>query len=787
MLLLGVLFAVQLNAQCYMPRIEKANAAYARGDYRNAYIQYDSALKCPDVRENGRLAREGKAKCQPILTINGKNNLDVNVSSSSGNKTFDVKSIRLSSWHASTNNNEGITINPSVYNGTLTLSWDANAQSTPREWLITISGEGGVEESYATIKIIQAKSSFTVNGQTKLERSFSWEGGAARFDVSGILAGQDYTISDIDTTWMSVQKKDDHFFLIVYPNDSKVSGRNRNLTVSCNNQNVIIKVLQSDCRNKEDLKAKARINLGGLKGNSNSMFPFRKKGIAGMVDQTGEIIYLFSSQLLLSQMDINPYKFDIFNKFDLPNEDMLLPITPKCFIKTSQKNGQYMSAFYYLSDNKLTEIRLLTHPNSSNARKINVYIFQNLDFAIMYPNPSSEHNGISIELYKSDGTIVHKDSSYLQPECFEDGIAITHKSKDNSIEQIIITRNGAIFLMPSVVYSINAITEGVVLYCNKANSIYDQKIGYCHLNGEIITKPRYVCAAPFSNGYALVYKDYYNCYFIDKKGNNHFYKNTNTEKRSFSDGLFCEGHIYFADFYNVKYERESTIKLGIEERIHNKVIDDVDYRFNEGIAMIRVKTTDKNYNNKLSYCNIKGKIITDKEFITAQPFKNGLARATVDRKSWCVLNRNGWTHEIRDQFNFPPSYNPDGTATFNGLHTLQTVDSLGNIFDGNNVDFIVVGNVSVSPTIFSVNNVYGYFNDTLGIVTIPPSFNDALPFSEDLAAVKIGSKWGYIDKTGEIVIPTVFEQARPFNNGRADVVIDEKKYFIDRKGTILND
>ena len=34
-------------------------------------------------------------------------------------------------------------------------------------------------------------------------------------------------------------------------------------------------------------------------------------------------------------------------------------------------------------------------------------------------------------------------------------------------------------------------------------------------------------------------------------------------------------------------------------------------------------------------------------------------------------------------------------------------------------------------------------------IAIPPHYDDATPFTEGLAGVKIGEKWGYIDKTGK--------------------------------------
>lgn len=60
-----------------------------------------------------------------------------------------------------------------------------------------------------------------------------------------------------------------------------------------------------------------------------------------------------------------------------------------------------------------------------------------------------------------------------------------------------------------------------------------------------------------------------------------------------------------------------------------------------------------------------------------------------------------------------------------------------------------------------------------GVVTyseaIAPRYEGAQTFSEDLAAVKQGGKWGYIGTDGETVIPFQYDLAQPFKEGLAIV------------------
>lgn len=76
--------------------------------------------------------------------------------------------------------------------------------------------------------------------------------------------------------------------------------------------------------------------------------------------------------------------------------------------------------------------------------------------------------------------------------------------------------------------------------------------------------------------------------------------------------------------------------------------------------------------------------------------------------------------------------------------------------------------------------------------TIPPVYSEARDFSEGLAAVRIDSKWGYIDKTGKEVIPFIYDWACDFSEGLACVRINNTTSvygghfgFIDKTGNVV--
>lgn len=65
-------------------------------------------------------------------------------------------------------------------------------------------------------------------------------------------------------------------------------------------------------------------------------------------------------------------------------------------------------------------------------------------------------------------------------------------------------------------------------------------------------------------------------------------------------------------------------------------------------------------------------------------------------------------------------------------------------------------------------------------------FEEAYRFSEGLAVIKSGDKYGYIDKTGSVVIEPQFEYAWDFSEGLALVTSPNRALsYIDRNGNFV--
>src|SRR5258706_2673380 len=67
-------------------------------------------------------------------------------------------------------------------------------------------------------------------------------------------------------------------------------------------------------------------------------------------------------------------------------------------------------------------------------------------------------------------------------------------------------------------------------------------------------------------------------------------------------------------------------------------------------------------------------------------------------------------------------------------------------------------------------------------MVIKPQFDQGERFAEGMAAVRIGAKFGYIDKQGKVVIMPQFDFAGTFSEGVASVGIGNKIGYIDKEG-----
>jgi hypothetical protein len=300
---------------------------------------------------------------------------------------------------------------------------------------------------------------------------------------------------------------------------------------------------------------------------------------------------------------------------------------------------------------------------------------------------------------------------------------------------------------------------------------------------------------------------------------------------------------------SVRPTRGPGTKVGFIDKTGQFVISpqfDMAWPFSEGLSLVTVGDKD-------GYIDKAGKMVIIPQFVQAMGFHDGLASARIGGirtssagQQWGFIDKTGgWV--VNPSFNFVNDmsdgrsyvYNPNGTsqcyiskeayaakkdnAAYNpgclngspfnaggafseGYAPVQFYDPKGNSKWG----YIDHGGVNATTPYLDmafsfseglarvrIGDKYGYIDQSgfheLGAggggnmermrkTVIPPQFENAHDFSEGLAAVRAGGKWGYIDKTGKMVINPQFDDAGEFSGDLAAVTVAGKRGYIDKDG-----
>lgn len=85
------------------------------------------------------------------------------------------------------------------------------------------------------------------------------------------------------------------------------------------------------------------------------------------------------------------------------------------------------------------------------------------------------------------------------------------------------------------------------------------------------------------------------------------------------------------------------------------------------------------------------------------------------------------------------------------------------------------------PELFVRNGLWGFRTEERE--TIPPLYDEGFDFTEELAAVRLGRIWHYIDPAGRTVLSCPrYEAVKPFREGHAEVRHRSRRLRIDRRG-----
>jgi hypothetical protein len=205
--------------------------------------------------------------------------------------------------------------------------------------------------------------------------------------------------------------------------------------------------------------------------------------------------------------------------------------------------------------------------------------------------------------------------------------------------------------------------------------------------------------------------------------------------------------------------------------------------FHDGLAKIESE-------GKTGFIDKAGQVVIPPDFTYAYPFSEGLAAVTKSSSGddgWGYIDKTGkWV--IPPQFEWASSFQ-ENIAAVNRQHDCGYIDPTGAyvvrppVSPSEKDCATVWGDFVEGLSRWKLGSKYGFI-DRSGKVVIEPKFDLTFHFSEGLAAVQIGGKWGYIDKTGKMVIePKALAHVEDFHHGLAFVTTKDGRYvYIDRSG-----
>jgi hypothetical protein len=191
--------------------------------------------------------------------------------------------------------------------------------------------------------------------------------------------------------------------------------------------------------------------------------------------------------------------------------------------------------------------------------------------------------------------------------------------------------------------------------------------------------------------------------------------------------------------------------------------------FSEGLAPVTI-------DNKIGYIDTSGKVVVEPRFIKGWGFSDGVARVIESGPckyfddtpclgiSVIPYSSNRSSAEVQAS--------PECQYSF--------IDKQGKLLTEKK--FADAKDFSEGLAPVKEGDKWGYM-DKSGNFVIPPQFGIAWSFSEGLARVRVNGLFGYIDSAGAYVISPTYKSAGDFSEGFAVVVDKNQKYwFIDKTG-----
>lgn len=150
-------------------------------------------------------------------------------------------------------------------------------------------------------------------------------------------------------------------------------------------------------------------------------------------------------------------------------------------------------------------------------------------------------------------------------------------------------------------------------------------------------------------------------------------------------------------------------------------------------------------NGRTGFINIRGEVVITPQFDSAHRFHNGLALVQINGKN--VSKHKGYTDYIGGKYGYI-----DKTGKF-------VIEA-----KFNSAQDFSEGLAAVEMPPRNGGKSYGFI-DTTGRMVITPQFQEAGDFNEGTASVRVGDRWGVINRGGKFIVPPKYDSADSFIDG----------------------
>ena len=346
-----------------------------------------------------------------------------------------------------------------------------------------------------------------------------------------------------------------------------------------------------------------------------------------------------------------------------------------------------------------------------------------------------------------------------------------------------------IIFVPFSEYGTTCLAQDTELYPVRVNG----KEGYIDATGRIVITPQFSSAHFFSEGLACV-SSKEGFAWIDRTGKQVIAPQFNciTGEGAFHEGLavICVG--------DRKGYIDKTGKIVINPQF------DTAWPFSEGLASVGVGVS---YDGQIGFIDRTGRFVINPQFnyfFTEHEFSEGLLCVKIEKGdfgTYRFLDNTG-----QDYFNYPFD---DAHGFSEGLACVRKGNQRGFIDKSGKFVFYCPKDGYYHPfkegmSRFSISK-YEYvdgedypvlteektgFINMAGKCVIEPYFYEADDFSEGVACVRIGGKYGkgrygFVDKSGSFTINPQYDYADSFRGGIAPVVINNQFQYINKNGDII--